>query len=525
VKVKGEPGVQVWVRDISKPKRYEEVQRRLATAVEQAAEAIVITDTKGDIQYVNPAFEKITGYTREEVLDRNPGLLKSGEHDQKFYQNLWETIKRGDVWTGRFANRKKDGSLYHEEATISPVRDSRGTIVNFVAVKRDVTEHIQLSAQLVQAQKMEAVGTLAGGIAHDFNNLLQVTLGYSELLLAERQEDDPEYADLSRILQAAKNGAELVQRLLTFSRKVEPKPIPLDLNRRIVQVEKLLKRTIPKMIDIQMHLSDDLAEINADPIQMEQVLMNLAVNARDAMPDGGNLILETRNVALDDEYCKVHVGAGPGDYVLLTVSDTGHGMDKTTVEHIFEPFYTTKELGRGTGLGLAIVYGIVRQHEGFITCYSEVGTGTTFNVYFPAIERHLEPAVEMTGVMPAFGTETILLVDDEAFVRDLGERILSRAGYTVLTAANGIEALDLFTRKEKQIDLVILDLIMPEMGGEASLKELLKIDPGVKVLVASGYSADTSMRGPLALGARGFVSKPFRLKELLRQVRKVLDES
>ena len=222
-----------------------------------------------------------------------------------------------------------------------------------------------------------------------------------------------------------------MQRLLTFSRKVEPKPIPLDLNRRIVQVEKLLKRTIPKMIDIQMNLSDDLAEINADPIQMEQVLMNLAVNARDAMPDGGRLILETKNVTLDDEYCRFHVGAGPGDCVLLAVSDTGHGMDKTTVEHIFEPFYTTKELGRGTGLGLAMVYGIVRQHEGFITCYSEVGRGTTFNVYFPAIERHLELGVEMTGVMPAFGTETILLVDDETFVRDLGQRILSKAGYTV----------------------------------------------------------------------------------------------
>lgn len=524
VTVKGEPGVQVWVRDISKPKRSEEVQRRLATAVEQAAEAIVITDTKGDIQYVNPAFERITGYTREEVLGQDPSVLKSGEHDQKFYQNLWDTIKRGDVWTGRFINRKKDGSLYHEEATISPVRDSSGTIINFVAVKRDVTEHIRLSAQLLQAQKMEAVGTLAGGIAHDFNNLLQVTLGYSELLLAERAEDDPEYADLSRILQAAKNGAELVQRLLTFSRKVEPKPIPLDLNRRIVQVEKLLKRTIPKMIDIQMHLSDDLAEISADPIQMEQVLMNLAVNARDAMPDGGRLILETRNVTLDDEYCKSHVGADPGDYVLLTVSDTGYGMDKTTVEHIFEPFYTTKELGRGTGLGLAIVYGIVRQHQGLITCYSEVGSGTTFNVYFPAIDRHFELGVEMTGVMPAFGTETILLVDDEAFVRDLGQRILSQAGYTVFTAGNGIEALDLFARKENQFDLVILDLIMPEMGGEACLRELLKIDPGVKVLVASGYSADTSMRGPLEVGAKSFVSKPFRLKELLTQVRKVLDQ-
>ena len=525
VRVKGEPGVQVWVRDISKPKRSEEVQRRLATAVEQAAEAIVITDTKGDIQYVNPAFERITGYTRDEILGRNPGLLQSGEHDQTFYKNLWDTIERGDVWTGHFINRKKDGSLYHEEATISPVRDATGAITSFVAVKRDTTEQIQLSAQLAQAQKMEAIGTLAGGIAHDFNNLLQVTLGFSELLLAEKEEDDPEYADLLKILQAAKNGAELVQRLLTFSRKVEPKPIPLNLNRRIVLVEKLLKRTIPKMIDIQMNLSDDLAEISADPIQMEQVLMNLAVNARDAMPNGGKLVLETRNVTLDDEYCKVHVGPCPGNYVSLTVSDTGHGMDKGTVEHIFEPFYTTKELGRGTGLGLATVYGIVSQHGGFIRCYSEVGRGTTFNVYFPAIQSFVEPGVETSGVMPAFGTETILLVDDEALVRDLGERILSKVGYTILTAANGIDALDLYRKEGKQIDLVILDLIMPKMGGEGCLRELLKIDPGLKILIASGYAADAAAGNPLALGARAFVTKPFRFKELLGQVRKVLDES
>ncbi len=525
VTVKGEPGVQVWVRDVSKPKRSEEVQRRLATAIEQAAEAIVITDTKGDIQYVNPAFERITGYTHEEVLGQNPGLLQSGEHDQSFYKNLWDTIEHGDVWTGHFINRKKDGSLYHEEATISPVRDATGAIMSFVAVKRDITEQIQLSAQLAQAQKMEAIGTLAGGIAHDFNNLLQVTLGFSELLLAGKEEDDPDYADLLKILQAAKNGAELVQRLLTFSRKVEPKPIPLNLNRRIVVVEKLLKRTIPKMIDIRMNLSDDLAEISADPIQMEQVLMNLAVNARDAMPNGGKLILETKNVTLDEEYCTVHVGPSPGNYVSLTVSDTGHGMDKETAEHIFEPFYTTKELGRGTGLGLAMVYGIVSQHGGFIRCYSEVGRGTTFNVYLPAIQSLVEPGVETSEVMPAFGTETILLVDDEAFVRDLGERILSKAGYTILTAANGIDALDIYRKKGKQIDLVILDLIMPKMGGEGCLKELLKIDPGVKILVASGYAPDAAAGKPLALGARGFVSKPFGVRELLRQVRKALDEA
>ena len=380
---------------------------------------------------------------------------------------------------------------------------------------RDVTQEVQLQEQLIQAQKMEAVGTLSGGIAHDFNNLLQVTLGYSELLLAEKREDDPEYADLSKILQSARSGAELVQRLLTFSRKVEPKPIPLNLNRRILQVEKLLGRTIPKMIDIQLDLSDDLADINADPTQMEQVLMNLAVNARDAMPDGGKLTLGTRNVTLDEEYCKVHVEAKPGQYVLLAVSDTGHGMDKATIDHIFEPFYTTKELGRGTGLGLAMVYGIVKQHGGFINCYSEVEHGTTFNVYFPAIESQVELDVDKTGVMPAFGTETILLVDDEEFVRDLGARILSKAGYNVLTATNGREALDLFEKERTQISLVILDLIMPEMGGKECLKELRKIDPQLKVLIASGLSADPSTKESVEMGARGFVSKPFRFKELL----------
>jgi CheY-like chemotaxis protein len=371
---------------------------------------------------------------------------------------------------------------------------------------------------------MEAIGTLAGGVAHDFNNLLQVTLGYSELLLAEKKKDDPEYADLSRMFEAAKSGAELVQRLLTFSRKVEPKTILLNLNRRILQVEKLLRRTIPKMIDIELDLSDDLADIDADPTQMEQVLMNLAVNARDAMQDKGTLTVRTRNVTLDEEYCRTHAEAKPGEYVLLTVSDTGDGMDKATIDRIFEPFYTTKESGRGTGLGLAMVYGIVEQHGGHITCESEVGHGTTFEVYFPAIESQVEPELDKTGVMPAFGTETILLVDDEEFVRDLGARILSIAGYNVLTATNGKEGLDLFEKEQTQISLVILDLIMPEMGGKECLKELYKIDPQLKVLIASGL-ADPSIKEPVEMETRGFVSKPFRMTELLRQVRKVLDES
>jgi len=371
---------------------------------------------------------------------------------------------------------------------------------------------------------MEAIGTLAGGIAHDFNNLLQVVLGFSELLLAEKDEKHPDYADLRKIFHAARNGAGLVQRLLMFSRKSEPKTVPMNLNKQVLQIEKLLRRTIPKMVDISLDLSPDLPAINADPSQVEQVLMNLAVNARDAMPDVGKLTVKTSIVPLDEEYCRLHLEATPGEYVLLEVSDTGHGMDKETLEHLFEPFFTTKEVGRGTGLGLAMVYGIVKQHNGHITVYSEIGKGTTFRLYFPTIPADEEPEEEITGVMPAFGTETVLLVDDEEFVRELGARILTKYGYTVLLAENGREALDLFTKKRTEISLVILDLIMPEMGGTECLKKLLKIDAHVNVLVASGFSADASLKEMMQMGAKGFASKPFRVRELLREIRRILDK-
>ena len=512
------------ILDITKRKRSELALRRLATAVEQAEEAIAITDSAGTIQYVNPAFEKITGYSRDEALGQNPRILKSGEHDQEFYSNLWRTITGGKVWKGRFVNRRRDGTFYREDASISPVRDRSGAIVNFVAVKRDVTQELSLQEQLLQAQKMEAVGTLAGGIAHDFNNLLTVVMGFSELLMAAKDQDHPEYGDLRKILQAAKSGADLVQRLLMFSRALEPKRLPMNLNKQILQIEKLLRRTIPKMIDIRLDLASDLPDINADASQMEQVLLNLAVNARDAMPDGGRFTVRTDIACLDEEYSKLYVDVEPGQYVALEVSDTGHGMDRETLERVFEPFFTTKEMGRGTGLGLAMVYGIVKQHNGHVTVSSQVGKGTTFRVYLPVMPADMEPEVEDSSEMQAFGTETILLVDDEEFVRELGVRILTRQGYTVLQAVNGAEALELFKRESRQISMVILDLIMPEMGGTECLKELLKIDARVRILVASGYSADASVRRAVQMGAKGFVTKPFRVKELLRNVRRVLDE-
>jgi PAS domain S-box-containing protein len=522
----GKPVAAVGViSDITRRRKSEAVRLRLATAVEQAAETIEITDPNGTIVYVNPAFERITGYSREEAIGKNPRILKSDHHDDRFYSTMWETIAAGKVWRGHFINKTKAGTLFEEEVSISPITDKTGKIINYVAVKRDVTREQSLQAQLRQAQKMEAIGTLAGGIAHDFNNLLQITLGYSEMLLADKKETDPEYADLQKIFDAASSGAELVKGLLTFSRKVGPKPVTLNLNRQITEVEKLLRRTIPKMIDIETELADDLAEINADPAQIQQMLMNLVVNARDAMADSGRLKLATKNIVLNEGFCSTHVGINPGPFVLLQVSDTGHGMDTGTIEHIFEPFYTTKEVGRGTGLGLATVYGIVNQHGGIITCESEIGRGTTFSIYFPAFSMDERLWVNRPETTAEFGTEAILLVDDEDMVRDLGVRILSKAGYTVLTANNGQNALDVFKKESSLISLVILDLIMPELGGKDCLPELLKIKPEIKVLIASGYAADAATQECVQLGAKGFVAKPFRLEELLKNVRKTLDEN
>lgn len=513
------------IRDITQHKRSEEVRMRLATAVEQAAETVMITDASGAIMYVNPAFVRTTGYSAEEVLGKNPRILRSSRHDGEFYKQMWESITRGKVWTGRLINRKKDGSLFEEDASISPVKDKSGHIVYFVAVKRDITQEALLQTQLFQAQKMEAIGTLAGGVAHDFNNILQVALGYSELILTDEELPRQFRSDLRKIHDSARRGADLVQRLLTFSRKTDINPVPLNLNRRLAELRKMLERTLPKMIDIQLLLGKNISKINADPTQIDQILMNLGVNARDAMPDGGKLIFETSDIVLEEEYAMTHLEAKPGPYVLLKVTDTGSGMSKETLEHIFEPFYTTKPVGQGTGLGLAMVHGIVKQHGGHISCYSAPGRGTTFSVYFPALAGQEESGEATAREMPRGGTETILLVDDEEYVRDLGSRILSRAGYEVIVASDGREALEQYRANGREIDLIILDLVMPEMGGEQCLQSLLTLSPSAKVLITSGYALHGPAVGARDLGAKGLISKPFRLEDLLEHVRTALDET
>ena len=437
------------------------------------------------------------------------------------YNEVYRTGKPNPGFS--YQNIRKDGSRRDVSVSISPINDADGQPLGFRGIMRDVTPEVQLQKQLIQAQKMEAIGTLAGGIAHDFNNLLQVTLGYSDLLLMRKEEGDPEYADLKKIVQAGRNGADLVRRLLTFSRKVEPRFRPMNLNNLIRQVEKLLFRLIPKMIAIELRLDDSLRIINADAMQLEQILMNLAVNAGDAMPDGGKLTIETTNAVLGQEYCRAHVGAQAGEYVFLRVSDTGHGMDREILQHVFEPFYTTKAVGRGTGLGLATVYGIVKQHSGHIECKSKLDRGTTFSIYLPAMEMEETSDVATSGEMPAFGTETILLVDDEESVMELGDQMLTLAGYTVLKARNGKEALEIYLEKRDDISLVILDLIMPVMGGSQCMEEILKVHPKAKILLASGYAADEPTKQVIEAHAKGFVVKPFKAKEILRTIRQVLD--
>ena len=389
----------------------------------------------------------------------------------------------------------------------------------------DITEKKELEAQLQQAQKMEAIGTLAGGIAHDFNNILQVISGYTQLLLMGKGADNPDYEKLEAIEKSSQRASDLTKQLLIFSRKVESKLRPMDLNKETEQVSKMLERTIPKMINIELHLAENLNIINADPAQIEQILMNLGVNARDAMPNGGRLIFETENMILDEHYCKIHLGSKPGHYVKLGISDTGHGMDKETLKHIFDPFYTTKEIGKGTGLGLAMVYGIVKSHNGYIMCYSEPDEGTIFKIYFPVIKKETESLEQKEEIFPIKGgNETILLVDDEEAIRELGKDILARFGYTVLMASDGETALEIYRENKKEISLVILDIIMPGMGGRKCLEELLKINPELRIIIASGYSMNGPSKEILKAGAKGFIGKPYNINQILKGVRETLDK-
>ena len=536
-------GVQGVTRDITDRKKWQEElirsEAQLSNALEMAHLGHWEYDVTGDLFTFNDQFYKIFRTNVEQVGGYS---MSSAEYARGFVHpddmamvgdEIRKAIETTDPnFTGQLEHRIlfADGETGHISVRHFIVKDDRGRTIRTYGVNQDISDRKKAEAdreslreQLLQAQKMEAVGTLAGGVAHDFNNILQVAVGYSELILGEEGLPQKLRADLSKIHESAKRGADLVKRLLTFGRKTQIEPQPLNLNRRIVEMRKMLERTIPKMVDIQLSLGENLFNIYADPTQVDQILMNLAVNARDAMPEGGNLIVETANVMLDDDYVRTHLEAKPGHHVLLMVTDTGSGMENETLKHIFEPFYTTKAVGEGTGLGLAMVHGIVKQHGGHIECYSELGRGTTFKIYLPALD--VEEVREQTSIvpLPLGGSEIILVTDDEELIRDLGARILTKAGYRVITASDGGEALQMYQERKSEIALVILDLIMPKMGGKECLEGLLKLDPAVKVVIASGYSATGHAKDAIAAGAKGFVNKPYNIRQMLEVVRKILD--
>ncbi|MFZ0449001.1 MAG: PAS domain S-box protein [Desulfatiglandaceae bacterium] len=507
-------------------------EKRYRDLFNSVSDLIYTQDLEGHFLSANRAMTEIFGYEPEEFIGHKTTDFMKPELRPLFYTEYIEKIKKqghNEGVTSYFARDGRKTYLEYRSRLIKP-----GTGEPYITgIGRDVTERIlaekeikKLNKQMLQAQKMEAVGTLAGGIAHDFNNLLQGILGFTQMLLMEKDGNDPDTAKLEQIEKAAHRASELTQQLLAFSRKVESNLRPVDLNQELEQVRNLLERTIPKMIAIELHLEDHLNVIRADPAQLEQVIMNFGVNARDAMPDSGKLVFETENVTLDEEYCKAHLGARPGRYVLLSISDTGQGMDRETLEHIFEPFFTTKGVGSGTGLGLAMVYGIIKSHGGYIMCYSEPGEGTTFKIYLPVMEGdpvRNETETNRNAAVPEGGSETILLVDDEEILRDIGKDILEKFGYTVLLAADGESALELYRENPEDISLVILDIVMPGMGGKKCLEEILKMNPQAKVVMASGYSINGRVKEVLDGGARAFIKKPYELKQMLAEVRKVLD--
>jgi PAS domain S-box-containing protein len=519
--------------DITERKRAEAERGRLMLAIGQAGEAIVITDCDAIIQYVNPAFEAITGYTHEEAIGRNPRILKSGEQDEAFYLTMWEKLTRGETWRGRLVNKKKDGELFTEEAVISPVRNEAGQTVNYVAVKRDITEHLKLEAQFQQAQKMESVGRLAGGVAHDYNNMLSVIMGFTELALQKTAPDDPLHEDLAEILSAARRSADITRQLLAFARRQTIDPQAIDLNEAVEKMLKMLRRLIGEDIDMAWRPGPGRMPVFMDPSQLDQLLANLCANARDAIADVGRLTIETGHVRFDADYCADHAGFILGDFILLAVSDDGCGMDKDTLDKIFEPFFTTKGVGRGTGLGLATVFGIVKQNDGFINVYSEPGRGTTFKIYLPphAGEDAGIKAQETTEISAGHG-ETVLVVEDEAPVLKLARKILAGLGYTVLTAATPDEALaaaeaNLSACGDAQagagnIHLLITDVVMPEMNGRELAEHLQTHYPDLKVLFMSGYTANViAHRGVLDEGVH-FIQKPFSRKDLAAKVKALL---
>lgn len=516
------------ITDISERKRAEEAFRKseekYRRIVETANEGVWAMDETHVTTFANNVMAQMLGYTVEEMIGKKVEYFMFDE-DLEDHRKKMEVRRQGksEFYERRF--RRKDGTALWTRISATAIMDEESHFRGSFAMFSDLTEIKALESQLIQSQKMETVGTLAAGIAHDFNNMLQVILGYSDMLLMEKEKGEPGYEELHAVIKTCHEARDLVQKIRVFSRKADIQLVPLSLNSQVNDVSKILDHSLPKTIHIDVRLDGGLAPIEADGSLMGQMLMNLAINASEAMPDGGALTIATKNIVLGDDFCRLHAEVKPGPHVMLTVSDTGRGISKELMDKIFEPFFTTKQRDyhRGTGLGLSVVHGIVQQHSGCITVESELGKGTTFRIHLPAVIAEEVPKTPQETLLPIGGTETILLVDDEELVREFSAKVLENFGYKVIAVADGQEALNVYEQERQNISLVILDIIMPRMEGKQCFKALLRLNPSVKVIICTGVAQDDLVREVVALGAKGSVLKPYNMRELLETVREVLD--
>jgi len=516
-------GVVGFLLDITKRKNVEQERTSLVTAIEQLAESIVITDTNANIIYVNPAIEKVTKYKRDELINQNCRLFNSGKHDLEFYKNMWETIMSGQIWANQIINKKKDGSLFEEKITISPIKDKNGTIIHFVAIKKDITNEKRLERQLIQAQKMEAIGTLAGGIAHDFNNILAAILGFTEISLRNTTENPRLQRNLGYVLQAGYRAKDLIKQILAFSRLNQQEKKPLQISLIIKEALKLLRASLPATIEIQQKIAAKSSIVMADPTQIHQVLMNLCTNAAHSMRDtGGILKIALYDVNISSEDIVHYHGIKPGPYVKFTVSDTGCGISPEIIEKIFDPYFTTKKPGEGTGMGLSVVHGIIKSHHGEIVVYSEKNKGTSFHILLPRLETDTKKEEEQLTPLP-HGNEKILFVDDEKSLVNIGKEMLEQLGYKVVGKTNSLKALKVFSELPGEFDLIITDQTMPHLTGADFAKKVFLIRPDIPIILCTGFSEVISEEKAKSIGIREYIMKPIFMKEIAYVVRRLLD--
>jgi two-component system, cell cycle sensor histidine kinase and response regulator CckA len=485
---------------------------------------VAITDQTGKIAFVNDKFCEISKYSREELLGEDHRIINSNYHPKEFISELWKTIANGKIWRGEIRNRAKDGSIYWVDTTIVPFLDESQKPYQYIAIRYDITEQKRTEEHLFRAQRMESIGTLAGGIAHDLNNILSPIL-MSVDMLQMNDLDDETRKWLGVIRENAERGADLVKQVLTFARGMKGERINVQLKHLVKDLVKVLKETLPKSIKVKVDIDPELSVMSADPTQIHQVLMNLAINARDAMPEGGELAIAVKNIYLDEVAARINLDATVGNYLLLTISDTGTGITENDKTRIFDPFFTTKEFGKGTGLGLATAQSIVKSHGGFINVYSEPEVGSNFAVYFPVAESDaLQTGAIERKQFPRGNGELVLVVDDEENIREISRASLEKFNYKVLTAANGEEAISMFADKTDDISLVLTDIAMPQTDGFELIKAIRKIDETAKIVVMTGLLTETQLAALQELGIKNVLQKPFTADALLSLLPEILND-